>query len=147
MDTISKQKRSENMAAIKSFNTKPEIAVKSVLRRMKLRYKFNLKKMPGKPDFYLTKNNLVIFVNGCFWHQHKSTKCVYVAKPKSNKLFWKTKLEQNVVRDKKNKAVLKHLGYNVLTLWECEIGKKSNSKESFTKIENKIKKSIKIEKI
>jgi DNA mismatch endonuclease (patch repair protein) len=83
-------------------------------------YRFRLfgKILPGKPDIVLNKYKIIIFVHGCFWHRHKG--CEKTRTPKSNKLFWRNKFKNNVLRDVKNIQKLKELGWNVLIIWECE---------------------------
>ncbi len=121
-DRISKEKRSWNMRQIKGRNTKPEILVRSVLHRAGYRFTVNgpkNKALPGRPDIVLPKYKTVIFVHGCFWHRHEN--CKRAATPKSNKKFWLEKFERNVKRDEKNLKDLKNLGWNVITIWECEL--------------------------
>lgn len=126
MDTVSKEQRSKNMAAIKGKNTKPEVAVRKFLHSLGYRYRLHKKDLPGRPDLYLKKYNTVIFIHGCFWHQH--SKCKYATVPKSNREFWVNKLKKNVERDIKNRKKLKDQGYNVIVLWECGVFNKSNGK-------------------
>ncbi len=121
-DRISKKKRSWNMRQIKGSNTKPEILVRSVLHRAGFRFTVNgpkNKTLPGRPDIVLPKYRTVIFVHGCFWHRHEN--CKRATTPKSNKKFWLEKFEKNVDRDKKNVIELQKLGWNVITIWECEL--------------------------
>ena len=113
--------RSENMARVKSKNTKPEIFLRKLLWHKGVRYSVNYKNLSGSPDIYLPKYNTVIFVNGCFWHMHEN--CKYSSIPKSNYEFWKNKLEGNVERDKKNYAQLESMGIKVIVVWGCEIKK------------------------
>ncbi len=111
--------RSENMARVKSKNTKPEIFLRKLLWHKGFRYRVNYKNLPGSPDIYLPKYKTAIFVNGCFWHMHEN--CKYSSIPKSNYEFWKNKLEGNVERDKKNYAQLESMGIKVIVVWGCEI--------------------------
>ncbi len=111
--------RSENMARVKSKNTKPEIFLRKLLWHRGFRYRVNYKNLPGSPDIYILKYKVAIFVNGCFWHMHEN--CKYSSIPKSNHDFWKNKLERNVERDKKNYAQLKNMGIKVIVVWGCEI--------------------------
>jgi DNA mismatch endonuclease (patch repair protein) len=122
MDKISKEKRSRNMAAIKAKNTQPELLLRSYLHRQGYRYSLHNKSLPGKPDIFMRKHSVVIFVHGCFWHQHLG--CEDAGIPKSNKRFWLLKLKSNVERDKKNIKELKKMGYKVFVVWECEINRK-----------------------
>ena len=118
-DTVSKEVRSRNMAAIKSNDTTPEVAVRKYLFSQGFRYRKNVKGMPGKPDIGLRKYNTCIFVNGCFWHKHEG--CKYFVWPKSNTEFWKEKIESNIERDKRNYIKLEEDGWKVVVVWECEI--------------------------
>ena len=113
------EQRSRNMSAIKSKNTKPEIKVRKVLHSMGYRFRLHRKDLPGKPDLVLPKYRTAIFVNGCFWHQHKE--CKYSRLPKTNIDFWKRKLEGNSQRDKLNQSKLKDMGWKVIIIWECQI--------------------------
>lgn len=138
MDKISKEKRSLNMAAIRSGNTSPELVVRKNLFSLGYRYRLHKRDLPGKPDIYIKSRNALIFVNGCFWHQHPN--CRYATKPKSNKKFWGQKLKRNVERDKKNKKTLKRMGYKVITVWECEVGK--STIVSNDKLKKKLKRAL-----
>src|SRR3989338_7179007 len=100
MDTLSPEKRSWNMSRIRGENTKPELAVRSMLHRMGYRFRISDKTLPGKPDIVLPKYRTAIFVHGCFWHRHQG--CKYTYTPKSRLDFWSRKFEGNVMRDKNN---------------------------------------------
>jgi len=119
MDIWSQKKRSEVMSKISSKNTKPEIILRSQLFKAGFRYRIHQKGLPGKPDIVLPKYKTVIFVHGCFWHFHQH--CREGRIPTTNSSFWKTKLEKNVERDKGHNFNLKKNGWNVITIWECEI--------------------------
>ena len=134
-DTVSKERRSEIMSHVKSSNTKPEIVVRKYLFANGFRYRLNDKKLAGKPDIRLTKYKIVIFVNGCFWHGHENCK-IYVM-PKTNAQFWQDKIDKNVARDKKNIETLKNEGWEVLTIWECQLKGKKQS-ETLNKLVKKL---------
>lgn len=106
------------MGRIKSSNTKPEMVVRSLLHAMGYRYRLHRKDLPGHPDIVLPKYGTVIFVHGCFWHQHLG--CKNATMPRTNTEFWKTKLTQNTKRDGKNQLAIERLGWNVIVIWECE---------------------------
>ena len=117
MNKISDQ-RSRNMSAIKSKNTKPEIAVRKMLHALGYRFRLHRKDLPGSPDIVLPKYKTVIFVHGCFWHRHEN--CKYASTPKTRKEFWENKFNENMKRDKNNFKELKKLNWNLLVIWECE---------------------------
>lgn len=119
VDVFTKSKRSEVMSCIKGRNTKPELAVRSLLHRMGYRFRLHKADLPGKPDIVLSRYKTVIFVHGCFWHRHKNCRFAYT--PKSRTEFWLKKLESNVIRDIQVKSDLELLGWQVITVWECEL--------------------------
>lgn len=119
MDIWDKKKRSEVMSKIRSKDTKPELTLRKALFAKGFRYRVNDKKLPGKPDIVLSKYNTVIFLHGCFWHRHEG--CKYAYTPKTNTEFWVNKITSNVHRDTINTEKLTALGWNVITIWECEI--------------------------
>lgn len=119
MDNRTSIQRSRNMANIPSRNTKPEIIVGKYLFGLGFRYRKNVKKLPGKPDFVLSKYRTVIFVNGCFWHGHEG--CKYFVMAKSNTAFWEEKINYNKNRDSENITALIQLGWKVIVVWECEL--------------------------
>jgi len=118
-DVVDKATRSRMMSGIKGKNTKPELLVRRYLHRRGLRYRLHVKGLPGTPDLVLPKYRTVIFVHGCFWHQHLG--CRYAAIPKTRQEFWLEKLTANRFRDLANESRLGALGWRVLTIWECEV--------------------------
>ena len=119
MDIWSKEKRSDVMSKIRSKNTKPEKLLRSALHKQGYRFRIHRKDLPGKPDIVFPKQKLAIFVHGCFWHFHKD--CREGRIPSSNSTFWKEKLEKNITKDEKAVCILSLMGWNVLTVWECDI--------------------------
>ena len=114
-------KRSALMARIRSSNTQPELAVRRMLHAMGYRFRLHRRDMPGRPDLVLPRYGLVIFVHGCFWHQHPG--CRLASNPKSRQDYWHPKLAANVARDEKNAATLRANGWRVETIWECDARK------------------------
>jgi DNA mismatch endonuclease (patch repair protein) len=119
VDIWSKEKRSEVMSKIRGKNTKPELLLRSQLFKQGFRFRIHRKNLPGKPDVVLPKYKTVIFVHGCFWHYHKDCKEGRI--PSTNSTFWKNKLQGNVAKDKANVKELEKMGWQVITIWECEI--------------------------
>ncbi|MDY0039481.1 MAG: very short patch repair endonuclease [Desulforhabdus sp.] len=107
------------MSRVSGKNTKPEIAVRSLLHSLGYRFRLHRKDLPGKPDITLPKHKKVIFVHGCFWHGHAD--CSRSKRPSSNEEFWREKLDKNIERDKATVNALKELGWDVLTVWTCEV--------------------------
>ena len=123
------EKRSRNMSAIKSKNTKPEIAVRKLLHSLGYRFRIHKKNLPGSPDIILPKYKTVIFVHGCFWHRHEN--CKYASTPKTRKEFWENKFKANVKRDLDIQEKIKNIGWKYVVIWECEINNKSKLKNIF----------------
>ena len=119
MDDMTKEQRSRNMSRIRSTRTKPEDAVGKILFAEGLRYRRNDGRYPGKPDFVFPKYKTIVFVNGCFWHQHEG--CRYAAVPKSNPGYWLPKLERNKARDLQNMTAMREMGWKVAVVWECAV--------------------------
>jgi DNA mismatch endonuclease (patch repair protein) len=118
-DHLSSEERSELMSRINSKETKPEQLARSLLHRAGYRFRKNVSELPGTPDVVLPKYNTVIFVHGCYWHRHDCRKGNSV--PTKNREFWLEKFERNVERDAENEEALKERGWQVLTVWECEL--------------------------
>ena len=117
IDRISSANRSRIMSRIRGKNTKPEIRVRHLVHSLGYRYRLHRRDLPGTPDLVFPGRRKVIFVHGCFWHQHD---CPRGSRPSSNKRFWNAKLKQNVERDNKNISDLIAAGWSVLVVWECE---------------------------
>lgn len=118
MDTITPSQRSALMARIRSKDTMPETAVRSLLHRLGFRFRLHRKDLPGRPDIVLPRYRKIILIQGCFWHGHD---CKLASKPKSNESYWSAKIQKNRERDARNLAALAGQGWSVLELWECEI--------------------------
>ena len=137
-DNHSKEVRSMNMSHIRSKNSKPEEQVRKYLFSRGLRYRKNVKKLPGCPDIVLSKYKSVVFVNGCFWHHHDCGRFVW---PSSNVEYWHNKINRNVERDAQNTVLLSEQGWKVLTIWECQL-KKKVAEENLQLLYNRIIKNI-----
>ena len=107
------------MSKIRSKNTRPEMILRKALFARGFRYRVNDKRLPGTPDIVLPKYRTIIFVHGCFWHGHEG--CKHASTPKTNTEFWVNKIATNKVRDKIHTEQLIAKGWNVLTVWECDI--------------------------
>lgn len=124
MDTVSPERRSQIMRAIKSKGTRPERRMRAALAAARLDgFRCNVKDMPGKPDFVFAHPwvaRVAVFVEGCFWHGCP----VHYKTPKSNVSFWSTKVKANIARDQRNEDLLRLAGWTVLRLWECQVEKR-----------------------
>jgi DNA mismatch endonuclease (patch repair protein) len=114
-----REARSRNMRAVRGKDTKPELAVRRAAHGLGLRFRLFRRDLPGRPDLTFPKWRAVIFVNGCFWHQHPG--CSKAVLPKSNVTFWKTKLSDNILRDQRNRTKLQKQGWRVFVVWECDV--------------------------
>lgn len=108
----------KRLGAVKSKNTAAEVAVRRTLHSMGYRFRLHRSDLPGKPDMVLPKYRTVIFVHGCFWHQHPG--CPMARTPKRNKPYWEEKFRRNKARDALNVKQLRDLGWRVVMVWECE---------------------------
>jgi DNA mismatch endonuclease, patch repair protein len=118
-DVVDRATRSRMMSGIRGKDTKPEMVVRRHVHAAGLRFRLHDRKLPGRPDLVLRRHGAVVFVHGCFWHQHPG--CRFAVMPKQNQAFWKDKLERNALRDLRRAAALEADGWRVLTVWECEI--------------------------
>ena len=135
-DTMTPEQRHRCMAAIKGKDTKPEMMVRKYLFSRGLRFRIQVRKLPGRPDIVLPKYKTVIFVDGCFWHGHEG--CRYYRLPKSNVDFWKAKIERNIARDARSETELKELGWRVIRVWECDIRAAAGRREYLEGLYDKI---------
>jgi len=119
VDIVTPEHRSEIMRRIKGKDTTPELKIRRFVHGLGYRYRLHCRDLPGKPDLVFRRNRKAIFVNGCFWHQHEGCQLAYM--PKSRTEFWKDKFYKNKVRDKKNLADLKEMGWDVMVIWECDL--------------------------
>lgn len=118
-DTVSPETRSWIMAQVKSKDMKPEMMVRRLLHRLGYRYRLHRADLPGRPDLVFPSRRKVVFVNGCFWHNHAG--CSHVRIPATNRDYWLSKLDRNKARDERNINLLKELGWAAITVWECQL--------------------------
>lgn len=118
-DVHDPETRSYNMSRIRGKDTKPEVKLRSLLHGSGFRFRIHDSRLPGKPDIVLPKYKSVIFVNGCFWHRHEG--CRYCTTPATRKDFWDKKFSGTVERDRVKKQQLEEVGWDVFTVWECEL--------------------------
>lgn len=144
-DKLTPEQRHKNMSAIRAKNTKPEVLVRRFLHGHGYRFRLHEKRLPGTPDIVMKRLHTVILVNGCFWHGHnlvltkgkevnsergkelsaaeilaiEDSVCCKI--PHTNRDFWIQKIVRNHERDLRDREELHRLGWNVITIWECEL--------------------------
>lgn len=114
------------MAAVRARDTKPELMIRRALHGAGLRYRLNVRDLPGKPDIVLPRYRAVVFVHGCFWHRHE---CDLFRWPESRPEFWRDKLDGNAVRDRNASEALDEAGWRQAVIWECAL--KGRKKRDF----------------
>jgi DNA mismatch endonuclease (patch repair protein) len=117
-DKISPERRSANMARIRSKDTTPELAVRRLAHRLGYRFRLHARHLPGQPDLVFARRRKVIFVHGCFWHRHEG--CQDCSDPKTRRDYWVPKFERTIDRDRRSVNLLKDAGWQSLVIWECE---------------------------
>ena len=135
-DIKSPEERSQNMAKIRSRDTKPEEYVRKLLFSRGYRYRKNVNHVHGHPDAWLAKYKTALFVHGCFWHRHAG--CKYAYMPKSRIEFWETKFRKNIERDVVVRKQLAEKGIRILIIWECTVKKMMRSEDTQEAILQKV---------
>jgi len=115
---IPSEARRRNVSAVRGKGTKPELMVRQAAHRLGYRFRLNQQNLPGTSDLVFRKWNLVIFVNGCFWHRHEG--CGRASMPKTRTDFWTRKFAETVLRDRRQTKELRKIGWRVATIWECQ---------------------------
>ena len=118
-DKVTPKIRSRIMSHIRSESMAPEMLLRQLVYAMGYRYRLHRIDLPGKPDLVFQGRKKIIFVHGCFWHQHAECKDGHL--PKTNLQYWIPKLERNIQRDKKVVEELTEIGWDVLVIWECQL--------------------------
>ena len=117
-DLFTPTKRSQIMRRVRGKDTTPEMIVRRLAHRLGFRYRLHAGDLPGKPDLVFPSRGKVVFVHGCFWHQHACARGNRL--PASNQSYWLRKLAGNRRRDRRHRAALRRAGWRVLTVWECQ---------------------------
>lgn len=116
-DHLSKEGRSRNMAAIRSKNTKPEIALRMALRQLGCSgYRLHRNDIPGRPDIAFIGKRLAVFVDGAYWHGHPDH-----WHPETASAYWLAKITRNRERDLAANDALVSQGWRVIRLWDFEV--------------------------
>ncbi|MDX2154019.1 MAG: DNA mismatch endonuclease Vsr [Bryobacteraceae bacterium] len=117
---FTRERRSQIMANIRSVDTAPEVALRSLVHQLGYRFRLHRSDLPGKPDLVLPGRHAVIMMHGCFWHGHT---CKDGRRPRSNGAYWNDKLDKNRRRDRRNLSALRRLGWKCMIVWECALNK------------------------
>ena len=126
----------KSMQGNKRRDTKPELAVRKMLREMGYPgYRLDWKKAHGHPDIAYPGRKIAIYVMGCFWHQHEG--CKYASTPKQHTEYWQAKFARNKQRDAEVRAAMESEGWTVIEIWECEL-KKKKIEETKTRLSQQI---------
>ena len=118
VDVVDAATRSRMMSGIRGRDTKIEVAIRKALHARGLRYRTDVRRLPGRPDILLPRWRAAVLVHGCFWHAHDCGLCRI---PATRPDFWRAKLEGNAARDVRNKAALLDAGWRLATVWECAL--------------------------
>ena len=119
VDVLTPEQRRKNMSRIRGKDTRPEVTLRSMLHKAGFRFRLHYKKLSGKPDIVLPKYRTAIFVHGCFWHRHAG--CRFASTPRTRSEFWQKKFQETVARDARNRKEIAKSGWQVVTVWECEL--------------------------
>ncbi len=115
---LSSERASRIMAAVKSEDTTPELAVRRLVHSLGYRYRLHVRSLPGTPDLVFSRLRKIINVNGCFWHMHGCARCRV---PSSRRVYWTAKMQRKAARDKRTLPALRRAGWQVMVIWECQI--------------------------
>ncbi len=118
-DSLTPERRSWNMSRIRSRDTRPERALRSMLHRAGFRFRLHDRSLPGTPDIVMKKHRAAILVHGCYWHRHEG--CRNATTPSTRTDFWLKKFGATVERDKRNLEALTVLGWKPIVVWECDL--------------------------
>lgn len=118
-DRMTPADRSAHMGKIRRMNTKPERIVRSLLHGLGYRFRLQWKAAPGRPDIAFPGRRKIIFIHGCFWHQHEGCKFAHV--PRTRETFWAEKFRRNKERDSRLEKLAAEKGWDILVVWECEM--------------------------
>jgi DNA mismatch endonuclease, patch repair protein len=140
VDTLTRQRRSELMASVRTKHTGPQLKVRSIVHRLGLRFRLHRNDLPGRPDLVFPRLRAVVFVHGCFWHRHRG--CPKSSIPATGTEFWRAKLARNVIRDTAVIRSLRRAGWRVLIVWECETRAQPRLAKKLSKFLNVLKTKI-----
>lgn len=118
-DVLTVAQRSYCMSRIRAKDTKPELAVREIVRSLRFKFQENVRSLPGTPDLVFPSRRAIVLVHGCFWHMHRCK--LGSVRPGSNAVFWHSKRMANVKRDRRVRRMLVAAGWRVRTIWQCQL--------------------------
>lgn len=125
----------KSMRANRATETRPEVKLRRALWAAGLRgYRKNVRRLPGAPDVVFGPSKVCVFLHGCFWHGCE--RCSRNLKPRKNAAYWEAKIARNRERDRRNEDALAADGWQVLTIWECEL------KESLASFVERVREAV-----
>jgi len=125
----------KSMRANRATETRPEVKLRRALWAAGLRgYRKNVRRLPGAPDVVFGPSKVCVFLHGCFWHGCE--RCSRNLKPRKNAAYWEAKIARNRERDRRNEEALAADGWQVLTIWECEL------KESLASFVERVREAV-----
>lgn len=107
------------MQATPQRDTPVELALRSRLHALGLRYRVDVSPIPGlrrRADIVFRRARVAVYIDGCFWHVCP----VHATWPKANAGWWRDKLIGNEIRDRETDAQLTGHGWSVVRVWEHE---------------------------
>ncbi len=133
-DVLTSRQRSYCMSRIPGKDTRPEVHLRKALWALGLRYALK-SDLPGSPDLVFPKYRTALFVDGCFWHMCSK----HAVLPRSNRDFWREKLDGNVMRDRRVGRELRSLDWRVIRVWEHDV--ESNLGDIALQLSSRIRRS------
>lgn len=107
------------MQANRRRDTGPELALRRELHRRGLRYRVGYPVLPRRrADIVFTRARVAVFVDGCFWHGCPA----HATSAVLNAEYWRDKIAANQARDQDTTSRLTASGWQVIRVWEHEIG-------------------------
>ena len=107
------------MQGNRGSDTRPEVALRSALHRMGLRFRKNARPQADlrcRADLVFRAQRIAVFVDGCYWHRCPT----HGVMPSQNSRYWRAKLDRNVERGRRKDADLTDAGWTVVRVWEHE---------------------------
>ena len=107
------------MRGNRNRDTRPELAVRSAVHALGLRYRVAARPIAGvrrSADLVFRRRRVAVFVDGCYWHGCPD----HFMLPRTNVDYWSAKIGRNRARDAETDALLAEAGWTVIRVWEHE---------------------------